>query len=194
MPRVTAVTAVLAGVVSLWAIARLLASRAPVSGTTPLPAVRSGPRLVAAATSGAALIVAAPALPQPMYVTAAGVAALCTAAAIGVRGEFGRSYGVPAYVIPSLRTVPPGTSGSISAAAAFAAAAAAFLVAALAFGVRLLGPSDPALVALAAYVAMLFEVWVDGTWKPTGAARLVSAVAAALLGAVLGFGLVFWLP
>ena len=194
MPGVTAVAAVLTGVVSLWVIARLLASRGPGSGTPPLPSVRSGTRLLAAATSGTALIVAAPALSEPMYVTAAGVAALCTAAAIGVRGELGLAYGAPAYAIPSLRTVPPGTPGSTSAAAALAAAAAAFVVAALAFGVRLLGPSDPALVALAAYVAMLFEIWVDGTWKPPGAARLVSAAGAALLGAVLGFGLVFWLP
>ncbi len=194
MPSVTAVAAVLAGVVSLWVIARLLASRGPGSVTPPLPSVRSGARLLAAATSGTALIVAAPALSQPLYVTAAGVAALCTAAAIGVRGEIGRAYGAPAYAIPSLRTVPPGAPGSISAAAALAAAAAAFVVAALAFGVRLLGPSDPALVALAAYVAMLFEVWVDGTWKPAGAARLVSAAGAALLGAILGFGLVFGLP
>lgn len=194
MPGMTAVVAVLAGVVSLWAIARLLASRGAGFDTTPLPAARSGARLLAAATIGATLTVAAHALPQSVYVAAAGVAALCTATAIGVRWEIGRTYGAPAYAIPSLRTVPPGTCGSISAAAALAAAAAAFIIAALAFGVRLLGPSDPALVALAAYVAMLFEVWIDGAWKPAGSARLVSAAGAALLGAALAFGLVLWLP
>ena len=83
MLSVTAVVVVLLGVVSLWAIARLLASRAADFDRTPLPAARSGARLLAAATIGAALTVAAPALPQPLYVTAAGVAALCTAAGDG---------------------------------------------------------------------------------------------------------------
>jgi len=194
MPGVTAVVIVLAGVVSLWAVARLLAFRAANSNNTALPSARAGARLLAAATIGAALAIAAPAVPQPMYAAAAGVAALCTAAAIAVRGEIGRAYGAPAYAIPSLRTVTPGTPGSISAAGALAAAAAASIIAAVAFSVRLLGPSDPALVALAAYVAMLLEVWVDGAWKPAGSARLFSAAGAALLGAALAFGLVFWLP
>lgn len=194
MPGVTAVVVVLVGVVSLWAVARLRVSRTGGFDGTPLPGPRAGARLLAAATIGTTLIVAAPALPQPLYVAAAGVAALCTAAAIGVRWEIGRADGAPAYSIPSLRTLPPGTCGSISAAAALAAAAAAFIIATLAFGVRLLGPSDPALVALAAYAAMLFEVWIDGAWKPAGSARLVAAGGAALLGAVLAFGLVRWLP
>lgn len=194
MPGMTAIVVVLAGVVSLWAVARLLVSRVAPSDATPLPPVRSGARLLAAATVGVALAIAAPALPQPVCATAAGVAALCTAAGVGVRWEIGCAYGAPAYAIPSLRTVTPGAPGSISAAGALAAAGAAFIIAALAFGVRLLGPSDPALVAVAAYVAMLCEVWMDGAWKPAASARLVSAAGAALLGAALAFALVLWLP
>ena len=184
MPGMSAVVFLLAGVLSLWIVARLFVLRADT------PATAAGPRLLAAATVGGLLVVAGNATSMPLYAAAAGVAAIAAAAAIGVRLEIGRVYRAPAYAIPSLAHRPPGTPGAISAAAALTGAAAAFASAALAYRLRLLGPSDPALVALAAYLGMMFDCWLE----PKSSNRTVNAGAAAIVAAIIGTFLVVLLP
>jgi len=189
MPGMSAVVFLLAGVLSLWIVARLFVLRAD-----PTAATASGTRLLAAAAVGVLLAIAGNATSSPQYAAAAGVAAIAAAAAIGVRLEVGRAYRAPAHAIPSLAHRPPGTPGTISAAAALTGAAAAFASAALAYRLRLLGPSDPALVALAAYLGMMFDCWLEGVWAGGSGRRAVAAVAAAIVAALIGTLLVVLLP
>ena len=191
MPGADGVAILIAGVLSLWATTRLLAVRVAPDASR---AAGSTARLLAGIVGGVALLLGGTVSSQPLYWAAAGVAAISTAAAVGIRLEIGRAFGAPAHAIPSLVRRPPGTPGSVSATAALTAAGGAFATASLAFHLRLLGPSDPALVALAAYVGMLFECWLEGVGKPTGWQRPLRAAAAALVSAALATALVILLP
>lgn len=196
MPGTSALATLLAGVLALWGIAHVVAGRAAASRPEPTLTRSDNPgtRLGAAAAVGVALYFLAPITPLPVYVVAASVAAISTAAAIGLGREIGAVFAAPAYAVPSLRVRPPSTRGCISGEAAVAAAAAAALTATLAFAVRLLGPSDGGPVFLAAMVGMLFERWLDGAWQPHGAARLAPTVIAGAVGASLAAAAVILLP
>ena len=195
MPGVGPLLTLLAGVLVLWGIARILASRSPNPPRRNLGgAAGSALRLGGAVAIGAFLGVIAPATSEPMYVAAAAVAAISAGAAIGLGLEAGAVFAEPAYAIPTLRPQPASTRGTISAEAAAAAAAGAALTTTLAFGLRLLGPSDGGPVFLAAFLCMLFERWLDGAWQPQGATRVVPSLLAGLLGAGLGALWVILLP
>ncbi len=193
MPGVSALITLLAGVLALWITARLTAAWSR-SVRRELGGAGSAVRLAGALAVGVALGILAPATSEPMYVAAAAVAAIATGAAIGLGLEIGAVFAEPAYALPGLRPLPTPTRGAISAEAAVAAAAAAALTASLAFGLRLLGPSDGGPVFLAALVGMLFERWLDGAWQPHGAARVLPAILAGLLGAGMGAIWVILLP
>lgn len=186
MPATGAVVTLLAGELLVLLSVRALARRA-ASSPPPVPA--RAVRTLAAAAVGVALIAAGSFSAMPLYVAAAGVAALCTALAIGVRLDLGGIMSGPAYALPSLAHRAPGTPGAVTGLAAAGAAGAAFLAAAMAYGTRLLGPSDPALVALAAYLGMLLECALERAGGrgagPAAARAALSALFAALCAAAL---------
>jgi uncharacterized membrane protein len=190
MTTAAALVTVLFGVVALLLTARLLLRRHTLR--SPRPA--AGAAVPAAAIAGVVLALIGQVTTAPLYWAAAGVAAISTATAIALRFEVGAVFRIPAYTVPSLGRRPPGSPGAISAAAALAAAAGALATAALAYRVRLLGPSDPALVALAAYLGMLVDCRFEEAFGPRGLARAAGGAAAALLAALLAAALVVLLP
>jgi uncharacterized membrane protein len=190
MPAPNAVLLLLTGVLSLWALARLVAARL-ASGRPPAAALA---RMLAAATVGLLLTLVAALSTAPMYWLAAAVAAFATAAAIAVRLQFGTAFDGPAYAIPSLAHRAPGTPGALSAAAAVAGAGSAFAIATLAFRLRLLGPSDPALVSLAAYLGLLAECRLERSASGSRTRLALTAAVAAALAAIVAAALVVFLP
>jgi hypothetical protein len=190
MPATGAVVTLLAGELLVLLLVRALARRAAASSRAPAVAAR----VLAAAAVGVALIVTGGFTVVPLYASAAGVAALCTALAVGVRLELGGIVSGPAYALPSLAQRAPGTPGAITALAAAAAAGAAFLAAAIAYGTRLLGPSDPALVALTAYLAVLLECALERTGGSGNGSAALRAALSALAAAVLAAAFVILLP
>ncbi len=193
MPGASAVAVVLGGLVALWGCARLIVRVATDPGAI-RPSSEAASQTVAAALVGVALALTAPATGQPMYWAAAAVAALSTAAAVGLAREIGSVFGEPAYALPTLSITATDAPGSISAAAGLAAAVGALATAALAFQVRMIGPSDAGLIAFAAFFAMLFERWLAGVWKPPAATRWAPGALAALGGAGLASGFIALLP
>ncbi len=193
MPGASSVAVVLGGLVVLWGCARLIVRKA-TDPDAMRPSSGAASRTAGAALVGVALALTAPATEQPMYWAAAAVAALSTAAAVGLAGEIGSVFGEPAYALPTLSITASDAPGSISAAAGLAAAVGASATAALAFQVRMIGPSDAGLIALAAFFAMLFEHWLAGFWKPSAATRWAPGALAALAGAALASGFIVLLP
>ncbi|MGD8331276.1 MAG: hypothetical protein PVJ49_17730 [Acidobacteriota bacterium] len=191
MPATGAVVTLLAGELLILLLVRALARRA-VTSPSRIPAAAA--RTLAATAVGVVLIGAGAFTTVPLYVAAAGVAALCTALAIGVRLELAGIMSGPAYALPSLVHRAPGTPGAVTGLAAAGAAGAAFLAAAMAYGTRLLGPSDPALVALAAYLGMLLECGLEATGGTGAGAATARAALSALLAAGLAAALVILLP
>ena len=193
MSSVGSLAVLLAGLVALCGCARLIAHRAGDPGAVQ-PSSGAASHTAAAALVGIVITLIAPATTQPMFGAAAAVAAFCTAAAIGLGREIGAVFGEPAYGVPTLSIAESGAPGTVSAASAIAAAVGASAIAVVAFQVRLIGPSDGGLIAFAAFFAMLFERWLAGVWKPTGAARLAPDALAAVAGAALASGFVVLLP
>ncbi len=193
MPGASSVAVVLGGLVVLCGCARLIVRTAADPGAL-RPASGATSQTAAAALVGVALALTAPAMGQPMYWAAAAVAALSTAAAVGLAREIGTAFGEPAYALPTLSITESDAPGSMSAAAALAAATGALATAALAFQVRMIGPSDAGLIAFAAFFAMLFERWLAGIWKSSPGARWAPGALAALTGAVLASGFIVLLP
>lgn len=190
MPDGYTVATLLGGVLSLWAMAGLLTNRVRTRGSRPASALR----LSLGAAVGLSLIALATRAPQPVYAMIAGVAALTATAAIGVKLQVADGFGGPAYRLPGLSRVEAGATGSLTAAAAFAGAIAALVTVALAYRLRLLGPSDPGLVFLAAYVGMLLESWFDGAFSRRAASRPLGAAAATALAGLLAMLLAIALP
>ncbi len=193
MPGASSVAVVLGGLVVLWGGARLIVRKATDPGAM-RPASDAASQTAAAALVGVAIALMAPATGQPMYWAAASVAALSTAAAVGLAREIGCVFGEPAYALPTLSITASDAPGSISAAAGLAAAVGALATTALAFQARMIGPSDAGLIAFAAFFAMLFERWLAGIWKPSSAIRLAPGALAALAGAALASGFIVLLP
>ena len=193
MPGASSVAVVVGGLVVLWGCARLIVRKATAPGAM-RPSSDAASQTAAATFVGVALALTAPAMGQPMYWAAAAVAALSTAAAVGLAREIGSVFGDPPYALPTLSITASDAPGSITAAAGLAAAIGALATAALAFQVRMIGPSDAGLIAFAAFFAMLFEHWLAGVWKPFAAARWAPGALAALAGAALASGFIVLLP
>ena len=193
MPGASSVAVVVGGLVVLWGCARLIVRKATAPGAM-RPSSDAASQTAAATFVGVALALTAPAMGQPMYWAAAAVAALSTAAAVGLAREIGSVFGDPPYALPTLSITASDAPGSITAAAGLAAAIGALATAALAFQVRMIGPSDAGLIAFAALFAMLFEHWLAGVWKPFAAARWAPGALAALAGAALASGFIVLLP
>lgn len=186
----SAVATLTGGVLFLWIGLGLLMRRLEPEGPRPASALR----VTLGCAVGLGLIALAPLVPQPAYALMAGVAALTTTAAIGARLRVAGHFGGPTYRLPALRPTDPGTPGSLSAAAAVVGALAAVVIVALAFGLRLLGPSDPGLVFLAAGLGMLLECWFDGAFSRRAASRPLGAAAAAAIAGLAALLLGIALP
>ncbi|PYQ43829.1 MAG: hypothetical protein DMF77_08615 [Acidobacteria bacterium] len=96
--------------------------------------------------------------PDDRYLFAlAYAAAVATAGADTCSSEVGKAYGRHTYLITTLRPVPPGTEGAISAEGTFAGLAGAIVVAAVGAAGGLYGPGAAALVAIAGLLGSLAE-------------------------------------
>jgi len=190
MPDGYNVATLLGAVLSLWVAAGLLTNRLGRRASRPASALR----VSLGAAVGLALMALASWAPQPVYATIAGVAALTATAAIGVKLQVADGFGGPAYRLPGLSRAEAGAPGSLTAAAALAAALAAFASVTVAYRLRLLGPSDPGLVFLAACLGMLLESWFDGAFSRRAASRPLGAAAAVALAGLAAMLLAIALP
>jgi uncharacterized protein (TIGR00297 family) len=84
-------------------------------------------------------------------------AAVATAAADTCSSEVGKAYGRRTFLITTLRPVPPGTEGAISAEGTVAGLVGAIIVAAVGAAGGLYGPSALVLVAIAGLLGCLAE-------------------------------------
>jgi uncharacterized protein (TIGR00297 family) len=89
--------------------------------------------------------------------TLAYAAAVATAAADTCSSEVGKAYGRRTFLITTLRPVPPGTEGAISAEGTAAGLAGAALIALTGLATGLFGPRGAALVAVAGLLGSLAE-------------------------------------
>jgi len=85
------------------------------------------------------------------------VAAVATAAADTCSSEVGKAYGRRTFLITTLRPVPPGTEGAISAEGTFAGLVGAILVGVVGAIGGLYGPAAVVLVAIAGLLGSLAE-------------------------------------
>jgi uncharacterized protein (TIGR00297 family) len=96
--------------------------------------------------------------PDDRYLFAlAYAAAVATAGADTCSSEVGKAYGRRTFLITTLRPVPPGTEGAISAEGTLAGLAGAIVIAAVGAAGGLYGPGAAALVAIAGLLGSLAE-------------------------------------
>lgn len=98
------------------------------------------------------------------------VAALATAAFDTLSSELGQVWGRRAFLITTLRRVPPGTEGAVSVEGTLAGATGATLLALLAWSAGLAGIPGAAIIVLAATVGATFESFLGaiGRGSPPG--------------------------
>ncbi|MGC2160936.1 MAG: DUF92 domain-containing protein [Silvibacterium sp.] len=118
------------------------------------------------------------------------VAALAEAAADTLSSELGEVLGGEPRLLTTLRPVPAGTDGAISAAGTFAGMSAAVAVAATAYFALGLTPSQAALVTLAAIAGLFIDsclgaVFERRGWLNNDAVNFLSTLAAAVLASAL---------
>ncbi len=82
---------------------------------------------------------------------------MATAGADTCSSEVGKAYGRRTFLITTLRPVPPGTEGAISAEGTLAGLAGAIVIAAVGVAGGLYGPGAAALVAIAGLLGSLAE-------------------------------------
>ena len=96
--------------------------------------------------------------PDDRYLFAlAYAAAVATAGADTCSSEVGKAYGRRTFLITTLRPVPPGTEGAISAEGTMAGLAGAIVIAAVGMAGGIYGPGAAALVAIAGLLGSLAE-------------------------------------
>ena len=118
--------------------------------------------------------------------SAAYVAAVGAALADTAESEVGQLSRRAPRLLTSLRKVPPGTDGAVSAAGTLAGIAAATLTAGLGWSLGLVAnPADALLVALAAFVGTVADSLV-GAWFPR-LGNEVTNVLCTLVAAALAF-------
>ena len=118
--------------------------------------------------------------------SAAYVAAVGAALADTAESEVGQLSRRAPQLLTSLRKVPPGTDGAVSAAGTLAGIAAATLTAGLGWSLGLVAnPADALLVALAAFVGTVADSLV-GAWFPR-LGNEVTNVLCTLVAAALAF-------
>ena len=124
----------------------------------------------AIANTGVAAAAAVVALLSPSAATAliAFVAALTAGGSDTVASEIGKAWGRHAYLVPTFRQVPPGTSGAVSLEGTAAGLVGAFLLAALAVALRLMEPIALAPIVAAATIGAVAESALGATLEAPG--------------------------
>jgi len=118
-------------------------------------------------------------------------AALAEAAADTMSSELGEVLGGEPRLLTTLRRVPAGTDGAVSAAGTLAGVAGAVLVALAAALALNLTPGQGALVALAAIAGLFVDSALGALlerrgWLNNDAVNFLSSLAAAVLAAIIG--------
>jgi uncharacterized protein (TIGR00297 family) len=119
----------------------------------------------ALANAGAGVLFAflAIATPYHMAFTLALVAAFATAAADTVSSEIGQAYGRTAYLVTTMKHVPPGTEGAVSLEGTLAGIAASTVPAAVAAATSLITWPGAAAVVAAALIGTTVESFLGAT-------------------------------
>ena len=142
--------------------------------------------------SGAAAMAAAVgalAAPTAAPWTIAFVASIASKLADTASSEIGKAMGKTTYLISTLRRVPPGTEGAVSAEGTAAGVVAAALFTGAAVAARVVSPSGAAIAIAAAVVANVFESWLGAVeqgkvaWLTNDAVNVVQTCVAAVLAA-----------
>ena len=152
--------------------------------------------------SGAAAMAAAVgalAAPTAAPWTIAFVASIASKLADTASSEIGKAVGKTTYLISTLRRVPPGTEGAVSAEGTLAGVVAAALFTGVAVAARVVSPAGAAVSIAAAVVANLFESWLGAVeqgkvaWLTNDAVNIVQTCVAAGLaaGVAAQLGIVF---
>lgn len=89
--------------------------------------------------------------------------ALAEAAADTVSSEMGQAFGSPPVLITTLRPVPVGTDGGITAAGSFAGGAAALIIAGTAMFTGVIPPDGFPIVVVAGVLGMFFDSLLGAT-------------------------------
>lgn len=122
------------------------------------------------------------------YTTACTIAmsaAFATAACDTVSSEVGKACGRRHYLVTTLRRVPPGTAGAVTAVGTLSGLAAAALLAAVAWKVGLIGGLEGAAVTAAAFIATVVESFLRALSVGSGCANLINTLAGGLLAMAL---------
>jgi uncharacterized protein (TIGR00297 family) len=136
----------------------------------------------------AALLVAAGEAPSASLLLF--VTALVAGASDTVSSEIGKAFGGTTVLITTLRRVPPGTSGALSAEGTIAGVASAFVLALLAAGLGLVPPGSLWIVVVAATAGSVVESGLGATLEGPGVLdndllNFLNTAAAAGVAAVL---------
>jgi uncharacterized protein (TIGR00297 family) len=156
---------------------------------------RRGARNALAKTlvAGAAAVFAAttPA-PWPVLFGLAFAAAFATAACDTVSSEIGKAFGRHTFLVTTMRPVPRGTEGAISAEGTLAGLAAALALAGVGVATGFVGMAAWWIVPIAAFVANLLESLLGATVERRGlldneAVNFLNTLFGALIAAFLGW-------
>jgi uncharacterized protein (TIGR00297 family) len=113
------------------------------------------------------------------------VAALAAGGSDTVASEIGKAWGKRAFLVPTLRRVPPGTSGAISFEGTIAGLAGALLLGTLAVGLGLIHLKAVPIIVAAATIGAFAESAMGATLEGRGVVNndvlnfLNTAIAAA---------------
>jgi uncharacterized protein (TIGR00297 family) len=151
---------------------------------------RRGRHALAKASVAAAAALFAAATPYPMLFGLAFAAALATATADTVSSEIGQLWGRRTYEITTLRPVPPGTHGGVSAVGTAAGVLAASAIAVLGAWAVLYPWWGALAVGVAAVLALLLESLLGATLEQRAlldneGVNFVATLAGALLAVAL---------
>jgi len=95
-------------------------------------------------------------------------AALTAGGSDTIASEIGKAWGRRTYIVPTLRPVPPGTSGAISVEGSVAGAAGAFVLAAVAIWLEIIPSNTLFPVVLGATIGSLSESLLGATLEGPG--------------------------
>lgn len=135
--------------------------------------------------------VAALATGQYSIFQAAFVASFCSKLSDTVSSEVGKGFGKTTYLISTLRRVPPGTEGAVSAEGTAAGIIAALAYAILALAVGQVSLQGAAICTVAATIANITESYIGATsqgsmdWLTNDIVNIIQICIAALIAGTL---------
>jgi uncharacterized protein (TIGR00297 family) len=150
-----------------WLTTRIGYRRKQQLGTAENARGRSAAQVIANLGAAAALCVMASVTGRAILMVAA-IAAFSEAAADTAASECGQAWSRRAYVITTLRPVPAGTNGGISAPGTLAAIVAAILVSSVAATMGILSPSAVPVAVAAAILGTAVDSLLGATIEAQG--------------------------